>query len=145
MDEEEEQAFFDKVVDSSATNRPQDMTFSQLNISRPFLRAVEAMGFVHPTPIQSQVSRSVPSISETNLIAKNKVIPYALAGRDVCASAVTGSGKTAAFVLPCLERLLFRPKDRACTRVLVVTPTRELADQIHEVRWHLSHISIEVG
>ena len=61
------------------------------------------------------------------------VIPLALAGRDVCASAVTGSGKTAAFVLPFLERLLFRRKDVAAIRVLIITPTRELATQIYTV------------
>jgi ATP-dependent RNA helicase DDX27 len=67
--------------------------FSQLNLSRSLLRAVEACGYVTPTPVQAQV------------------IPFALAGRDVCASAVTGSGKTAAFVLPFLERLLYRPRE----------------------------------
>ena len=87
--------------------------FSQLNLSRPLMRGVQAMGFVEPTAIQA------------------RVIPVALAGRDVCASAVTGSGKTAAFLLPSMERLLYRPKAVAATRVLVVTPTRELAAQCH--------------
>ena len=54
-----------------------------------------------------------------------------LAGKDVCGSAVTGSGKTAAFGLPILERLLFRPRRIAATRVLIVSPTRELAVQTH--------------
>jgi len=89
--------------------------FTELNLSRPFLRAIEAMGYTNPTPVQAQV------------------IPYALGGRDICASAVTGSGKTAAFVLPFLERLLYRPKDIHTIRVLIITPTRELALQIHEV------------
>ncbi|CAM9485955.1 unnamed protein product, partial [Sphacelaria rigidula] len=80
--------------------------FQQLNLSRPLLRAVEAMGFVNPTPIQQ------------------KAVPFALAGRDVCASATTGSGKTAAFMLPILERLLYRPKKVPVTRVMVITPTR---------------------
>ena len=62
------------------------------------------------------------------------MIPLALAGRDVCASAATGSGKTAAFLLPCLERLHHRRRDEAAIRVLVVTPTRELATQIFAVR-----------
>jgi ATP-dependent RNA helicase DDX27 len=66
------------------------------------------------------------------------VIPLALAGRDVCASAVTGSGKTAAFLLPCLERLQYRRRDTATIRVLVVTPTRELATQIYDVLNKLS-------
>lgn len=112
MDTATEQAYFEQVVDS----RDSGITmFSQMNISRPFLRAIEAMGYVSPTPIQCGV------------------IPSAMAGRDVCASAVTGSGKTAAFVLPFLERLLYRPKEVAAIRVLVVTPTRELASQIYAV------------
>lgn len=57
-------------------------------------------------------------------------IPVAMAGRDICACAATGSGKTAAFMLPVLERLLFRPKRLAQTRVLVLSPTRELAVQV---------------
>jgi ATP-dependent RNA helicase DDX27 len=56
-----------------------------------------------------------------------------MAGHDVCGSAATGSGKTAAFLLPVLERLLYRPAKHAATRVLVVTPTRELAVQCHVV------------
>lgn len=76
-----------------------DVFFSQLNLSRPLMRGVEAMGFVKPTPIQA------------------RVVPVALAGRDVCGSAVTGSGKTAAFLLPALERLLYRPAGVAATRV----------------------------
>lgn len=103
--------------------------FVQLNLSRPLLRGVAAMGFVKPTPIQA------------------KVIPVALCGRDVCASAVTGSGKTAAFLLPIMERILQRGGGRihlstssnrsnatrgaanAATKALVMTPTRELAAQ----------------
>jgi ATP-dependent RNA helicase DDX27 len=73
------------------------------------------MGYITPTPIQIEV------------------IPVAMTGRDICASAITGSGKTAAFVLPCLERLLYRPKDIQTTRILTITPTRELALQIHKV------------
>lgn len=57
-------------------------------------------------------------------------MPIALAGRDICGSAVTGSGKTAAFALPFLERLLHRPRGIAATYVLVLTPTRELAVQV---------------
>ena len=94
--------------------------FSQLNLSRPLMRGVESMGFVRPTPIQA------------------RVVPIALAGRDVCGSAVTGSGKTAAFLLPVLERLLYRPVGQAATRVLVITPTRELAAQCHAMASALS-------
>jgi ATP-dependent RNA helicase DDX27 len=83
--------------------------FSQLALSRPLLRGIAAMGFINPTAIQSTV------------------IPVALAGRDICASAVTGSGKTAAFLLPILERLLYRPPGRI--KCLILTPTRELAAQ----------------
>jgi ATP-dependent RNA helicase DDX27 len=119
MDSETEASFFDSVMDTSTPLGPngetQDILFSQLNLSRPLLRAIEASGYVAPTPVQS------------------KVIPLAMAGRDVCASAVTGSGKTAAFVLPFLERLLYRPKDQAAIRVLVVSPTRELATQTYDV------------
>ena len=71
------------------------------------------MGFNEPTPIQTQA------------------LPPALAGRDICASAMTGSGKTAAFVLPILQRLMSN-NGRAGTRALVLTPTRELAAQVHE-------------
>lgn len=110
---EEEREYFDTIVDNSTADTI--TMFSQLNLSRALLRAVEACGYVQPTPIQA------------------RVIPLALAGRDICASAVTGSGKTAAFALPFLERLLYRPKDRAAIRVLVVTPTRELATQIYQV------------
>lgn len=94
--------------------------FSQLNLSRPLLRAIESLGYVNPTPIQTAV------------------IPVVLAGKDVCASAVTGSGKTAAFALPILERLLFRPKRVAATRVLILSPTRELAVQTHSMLSRLS-------
>lgn len=59
------------------------------------------------------------------------VVPVALQGKDICASSRTGSGKTAAFALPFLERLIHRPKRVAATRVLVLTPTRELAVQAH--------------
>jgi ATP-dependent RNA helicase DDX27 len=89
----------------------------------PALRAIEAAGYVTPTNIQSSV------------------IPLAMAGRDICASAVTGSGKTAAFVLPFLERLLYRPKDVSAIRVLVLTPTRELATQIYQVLQSLSRFT----
>ncbi len=110
-------------VDDDDNNGQSSLMFSQLNLSRPFLRAIEAMGYVEPTPIQAQV------------------IPYGLAGRDICGSAVTGSGKTAAFALPFLERLLYRPKDIPAIRVLVITPTRELAMQIHEVIIKLSQFT----
>ena len=86
------------------------MTFAALKLHPTLLRGVEDLGFVRPTPIQSEA------------------IPQALEGRDLLACAVTGSGKTAAFLLPILHRLMDRP--RGTTRALVIAPTRELALQI---------------
>ena len=88
------------------------MPFSGLNLHPNLLKALKELGFARPTPIQADA------------------IPLAMAGRDVLASAVTGSGKTAAFLLPILHQLLDRP--RGTTRALVITPTRELAAQILE-------------
>ena len=100
--------------------------FSDMNLSRPLLKAVGNLGFVHPTPIQASA------------------IPIALSGKDICACAATGTGKTAAFILPILERLLFRPND-ASTRVLILLPTRELAVQVHGVASKLAeHTEISV-
>lgn len=89
--------------------------FQHMNLSRPILRALTAMNFTKATPIQA------------------KAIPVALLGKDVVGGAVTGSGKTAAFMIPILERLLYRPKKISTTRVLVLCPTRELAMQCHAV------------
>ncbi len=86
------------------------MPFGSLKLHPDLLRGVKELGFVRPTPIQADA------------------IPPAVAGRDVLACAMTGSGKTAAFLLPVLNRLLTRP--RGTTRALVVTPTRELAAQV---------------
>ncbi|CAL5435436.1 unnamed protein product [Camellia sinensis] len=90
-------------------------SFMELNLSRPLLRACEALGYTKPTPIQAAC------------------VPLALSGRDICGSAITGSGKTAAFALPTLERLLYRPKRAPAIRVLILTPTRELAVQVHSM------------
>ena len=60
-------------------------------------------------------------------------IPVALLGRDICGCAATGTGKTAAYMLPVLERLLYRPVESARTRVLVLVPTRELGVQVYQV------------
>jgi len=86
--------------------------FSDLPLNPSLLRAVQELGFVKPTLIQADA------------------IPPALAGRDLLACAATGSGKTAAFLLPILERLIARPRGK--TRALIVAPTRELAAQILE-------------
>jgi len=88
------------------------VSFTELQLHPSLLKAIKELGFVRPTPIQSDA------------------IPPALAGRDVLACAMTGSGKTAAFVLPILQRLMSQP--RGVTRALVLTPTRELAAQIVE-------------
>ena len=89
------------------------MSFDSLGLSRPLLRAVTESGFVEPTPVQAEV------------------IPAILARNDVLASAKTGSGKTAAFVLPLLERLSATASQRPRRlRALVLVPTRELAAQI---------------
>ncbi len=88
------------------------MPFSSFGLHPDLLRGVKELGFTRPTPIQ------------------NDAIPPALAGKDLLACAMTGSGKTAAFMLPILHRLIGRP--RGATRVLVITPTRELAAQIDE-------------
>ena len=93
----------------------------QMDISRPLLRAVTALGFEAPSLVQQ------------------RAIPIALAGRDLCVCAQTGSGKTAAFMLPVLERLMFRPKKVAQTRVMVLSPTRELAVQ---VRFSFTHLIV---
>ena len=86
------------------------MSFTALNLHANLLRAVEALGFTAPTPIQRDA------------------IPPARGERDVLACAMTGSGKTAAFLLPIIERLMAKP--RGTTRALIVAPTRELAAQI---------------
>lgn len=122
MDAETEAAYFDSVIEGE-NPRPGEIQFSQLNLSRSLLRAVEASGYINPTPVQA------------------KVIPVAMTGRDICASAVTGSGKTAAFLLPLLERLIYRPKDVATIRVLIITPTRELAGQIYAVLLKLTQFT----
>jgi superfamily II DNA/RNA helicase len=89
------------------------MTFEELNLSAPILKALSRCGHRNPTPVQAAA------------------IPKVLAGHDLVASAQTGTGKTAAFVLPALQRLSeASPDSKSGPRVLVLTPTRELAGQI---------------
>ena len=95
-------------------------SFQSMHLSRPILKGLNTIGFTEPTPIQA------------------KTVPMALLGKDVVGGAVTGSGKTAAFVLPILERLLYRPNKVPSTRVAVLTPTRELAVQCHSVATKLA-------
>src|SRR6266849_6317577 len=88
------------------------MPFTSFGLHADLLRGVKELGFTRPTPIQSDA------------------IPPAMAGRDVLVAAATGSGKSAAFLLPILHRLI--GKRRGTTRALILTPTRELAAQIDE-------------
>jgi ATP-dependent RNA helicase RhlE len=102
------------------------MSFSQFALHQALLRGVADLGFEAPTPIQ------------------RAAIPAALAGRDVLACAMTGSGKTAAFMLPILHRLLGGP--RGATRALILTPTRELAAQIEEHTRALGrHVGVRIA
>lgn len=95
------------------------MSFSSLDLHPNLLKGLKELGFSRPTPIQSDA------------------IPPAVAGRDVLACAMTGSGKTAAFLLPIVNKLIQRP--RGTTRALIVTPTRELAAQVLE---HLNELAV---
>ena len=106
-----------KVAKSADGDEEGSPTFASLDLSRPLLRALSTLSFHQPTPIQA------------------RTIPLALAGKDLVAGAVTGSGKTAAFMIPVLERLNWRPKGReeVKTRVVVLCPTRELAIQCFSV------------
>ncbi len=88
------------------------MPFTNLHLHPNLLKGIRELGFNRPTPVQAEA------------------IPAALAGRDLLVSAQTGSGKTAAFLLPILHRLMDKP--RRTTRALILTPTRELAAQILE-------------
>jgi ATP-dependent RNA helicase RhlE len=92
------------------------MSFDSLGLSAELLRAIDEQGYSEPTPIQ------------------RKAIPIVLEGKDVLAGAQTGTGKTAGFTLPLLQRLSLSPakKGRRPVRVLVLTPTRELAAQVNE-------------
>ncbi len=91
------------------------MTFKELNLSAPLLRAVQEAGYETPSPIQAAA------------------IPPVLEGRDLMGCAQTGTGKTAAFALPMLDRLTANaPRKKGAIRALILTPTRELALQIGE-------------
>src|SRR5919202_357110 len=96
-------------ADTATTERP--TTFTDLQLAPELLRAVTDVGYERPTPIQAQA------------------IPLALKGRDLIGLAQTGTGKTAAFTLPIVQRLLEGPRR---LRALVLVPTRELAVQVRE-------------
>ncbi|KAJ1561805.1 nucleolar DEAD-box protein required for synthesis of 60S ribosomal subunit, partial [Cladochytrium tenue] len=104
----------------SVTSSDGPQSFTDMRLSRPVLKAIADMGFVKPTAIQA------------------RSIPLALQGLDICGAAMTGSGKTGAFIVPVLERLLYRPKNVPATRVLVLVPTRELGVQCHSVATNLA-------
>ena len=91
-------------------------TFESLGLTEPVLKALKTEGYTVPTPIQA------------------KAVPHVLAGRDLFGCAQKGTGKTAAFALPLIERMMANPRERTARRcrVLVLAPTRELAGQIHE-------------
>ena len=89
------------------------MSFEQFPLDPRIRVGIKAAGYTEPTPIQQQA------------------IPVVLQGRDILGTAQTGTGKTAAFILPILERLLKGPSGRV--RALILAPTRELAEQIHQV------------
>lgn len=108
--EEAMNKFYEKAEDTGTHT-----TFQSLDLSRPVLKGLAALGYQKPSPIQSAS------------------IPIALMGKDIVAGAVTGSGKTAAYMIPIIERLLFKPTKTALTRVVVLTPTRELAIQVCDV------------
>ncbi|PKI85388.1 RNA helicase [Malassezia vespertilionis] len=133
-EEEEEEAFADDddMSDDDETRERKDAYFAQdakeepsepkvsfasFRLNRNLQRAIASLGFEKPTPIQA------------------RTIPLALAGKDSVASAVTGSGKTAAFLIPILERLSYRAKgaEASKSRVLILCPTRELAIQCASV------------
>jgi ATP-dependent RNA helicase DDX27 len=112
IETEKRNAFFE--ADTGA-KQSISTAFHAMHLSRPILKGLAAVGFDKPTPIQA------------------KTIPVALEGKDLVGGAVTGSGKTGAFLIPILERLLFRPKRTATTRVVILMPTRELALQCFNV------------
>lgn len=125
IDDEEEKMTFEEQIESSGDVN----SFYQMNLSRPLMKAIGVLGYTYPTPIQSST------------------IPIALLGRDICGCAATGTGKTAAYMLPTIERLLYKPLTAdAVTRVLVLVPTRELGAQVYQVTKQLCQFSnIDIG
>ncbi|KAF5026667.1 hypothetical protein F66182_1251 [Fusarium sp. NRRL 66182] len=119
-EEAKRKAFFAPEEEEKPGKKTDVSSFQAMSLSRPILRGLASVGFSKPTPIQS------------------KSIPIALMGKDLVGGAVTGSGKTGAFIVPILERLLYRPKKIPTTRVVVLTPTRELAIQCHAVATKLA-------
>ena len=112
------------------TDTPSKITFASLNLDALILRAIEDAGYSEPTPIQAQA------------------IPHVMEGRDLMAMAQTGTGKTAAFTLPLLQRLLPHASTSASParhpiRALILAPTRELAIQVEEnVEIYRKHVAL---
>jgi ATP-dependent RNA helicase RhlE len=101
--------------------------FSDFNLRPQLLQAVTKLGYADPTPIQQ------------------RAIPVVLEGRDLMAAAQTGTGKTAAFALPILERLMMSPASRGSPRALILVPTRELATQVSDsFRTLAGHLPLRV-
>lgn len=98
----EENEFFEMPSKDDLAKKAKTESFEDMNLSKPLIKALGQMGMTIPTSIQQAA------------------IPTALMGKDICACAVTGSGKTLAFMLPTLERLLYKPKFPQVTRVLVL-------------------------
>src|SRR5947209_5356712 len=102
------------------------MPFKALGLHHSLVQATREMGYTEPTPVQAEA------------------IPAVLTGRDLIATAQTGTGKTAAFVLPILHQLLSTP--HGITQAVIITPTRELAQQIDDVLLALAyHTPLRVG
>lgn len=122
--EDEKMEFEHVAADNTDIN-----SFYQMNLSRPLMKAIGFLGYIYPTPIQAST------------------IPLALLGRDICGCAATGTGKTAAYMLPTIERLLYKPlTSESVTRVLVLVPTRELGAQVYQVTKQLcQHTNIDIG
>ncbi|BBP44961.1 ATP-dependent RNA helicase SrmB [Thiosulfatimonas sediminis] len=97
------------------------MTFDEFDLDSPLLEGIAKMGYHKPTPVQQEA------------------IPAMLERADVLVGAATGTGKTAAFVLPALQYLLDEPRPTRHPRILILAPTRELAFQIHKTVKQLSH------
>ena len=101
-------------------------TFSDLNLNTPLERAIEEMGLTEPTTIQ------------------HKVFPIVMSGRDVCGIAQTGTGKTFAYLLPCLRLWKFSKEN--APQMLVLVPTRELVVQVTDAIKSLTpYMSVEVA
>jgi len=122
-EEKDRKAAYFEAPEESAPSTSETIGFENMFLTRPMLKALAKMKFRDPTQIQA------------------RTIPLALKGKDIVASAVTGSGKTAAFMIPILERLSYRSREIARTRVLVLTPTRELAVQVYQVATQLAHFT----